>query len=125
MKSQLKIIAITLLTLYNHISQSSVTDNKVTVLHSGYVQPIKDRSFIPGAQDDGARKVASTISLVQGKDMVLISDPGMADNTASTARKRLETRRRYTCIYQSSSSGSCYSTWPFSQCDSCGFLGNL
>ncbi|GJL51259.1 MAG: hypothetical protein NPIRA01_24860 [Nitrospirales bacterium] len=53
-------------------------DNRVTVLTSGYVQPIDGRGFLPGAQTDGARKVASTISVVQGEDIVLIVDPGMA-----------------------------------------------
>ena len=53
-------------------------ENRVTVLTAGYVQPIEGRGFLPGAQTDGARKVASTISLVQGPDTVLIVDPGMA-----------------------------------------------
>lgn len=47
-------------------------------MNEGYVQPIEGRGFLPGAQGDGARKVASTISLVQGEGLVLISDPGMA-----------------------------------------------
>lgn len=53
-------------------------DNRVTVLTPGYVQPIDGRGFLPGGQTDGARKVASTISVVQGEDLVLIVDPGMA-----------------------------------------------
>jgi len=53
-------------------------DNRVTVLNPGYVQPIEGRGFLPGAQDDGARNVASTISLVQGEDFILVADPGMA-----------------------------------------------
>ncbi|GJL55197.1 MAG: hypothetical protein NPIRA02_23290 [Nitrospirales bacterium] len=53
-------------------------ENRVTVLTPGYVQPIEGREFLPGVHPDGVRKVASTISVVQGKDLVLIVDPGMA-----------------------------------------------
>ena len=56
-------------------------DNRVSILTSGYVQPLEGRGFLPGAQTDGARKVASTISVVQGPDIVLIVDPGMAAPT--------------------------------------------
>ncbi len=60
-------------------SAAAFAENTVSVLTSGYVQPIEGRGFLPGAQDDGARKVASTVSLVQGdNDFVLIADPGMA-----------------------------------------------
>jgi glyoxylase-like metal-dependent hydrolase (beta-lactamase superfamily II) len=52
--------------------------NRVTVLSSGYVEPIEGREFMPGARTDGSRKVASTISLVQGEGIILIADPGMA-----------------------------------------------
>ena len=54
------------------------SDNRVFVLASGYVQPMEGYGFLPGAQDDGARKVASTISLIQGDGITLIADPGMA-----------------------------------------------
>lgn len=58
--------------------QAAVLENQVTVLSSGYVKPIEGRGFLPGAQDDGARRVASTVSLVQGENIILIADPGMA-----------------------------------------------
>ena len=56
-------------------------DNRVSILTSGYVQPLEGREFLPGVQTDGARKVASTISVVQGPEIVLIVDPGMAAPT--------------------------------------------
>lgn len=64
--------------LIGSAAHADVSKNRVTVLTAGYVQPIEGRTFVPGAQADGARKVASTISLVQGEDLVLIADPGMA-----------------------------------------------
>ena len=68
-------------------------DNRVSILTAGYVQPLEGREFLPGAQTDGARKVASTISVVQGPDIVLIVDPGMAapdvwDNILGTLRSQ-------------------------------------
>ncbi len=51
--------------------------NTVEVLLEGYVKPIKGREFLPGATDNGARKVASTIALVKGKDVLIMIDPGM------------------------------------------------
>lgn len=60
------------------VANAEKTDNHVSVLTSGYVQPIEGRELIPGARTDGSRKVASTITLVQGKDIILIADPGMA-----------------------------------------------
>lgn len=50
---------------------------KVDVLYEGYVMPVEGKTFLPGAEPDGARKVGSTISLVRAKDMVLVADPGM------------------------------------------------
>lgn len=76
MKSITGIFAVSFLLSFGALAE--VSDNQVSVLASGYVQPIEGKGFLPGAQTDGARKVASTISLVQGKDIVLIADPGMA-----------------------------------------------
>ena len=56
----------------------SLADNKVSVLHNGYVTPIEGHGFLPGAQDDGMRKVGSTVTLVEGEHTKLIADPGMA-----------------------------------------------
>lgn len=67
-----------LLTLSGASSHAKDFKNEVFVLTPGYVQPIENRGFLPGAQTDGARKVASTVSLIQGRDIVLIADPGMA-----------------------------------------------
>jgi glyoxylase-like metal-dependent hydrolase (beta-lactamase superfamily II) len=78
MKSVFITLLATIWALGSLAAQADVADNRVSVLASGYVQPIEGKSFLPGAQTDGARKVASTISLVQGKDLVLIADPGMA-----------------------------------------------
>ncbi len=82
----MKKFLITALTLYllgnNIVTQADNSDstmnNRVVVLNAGYVQPIEGREFLPGVKDNGARKVASTISLVKAKDLVLITDPGMA-----------------------------------------------
>lgn len=52
--------------------------NRFTILSSGYVEPIEGREFLPGARTDGSRKVASTISLIEGEGIILIADPGMA-----------------------------------------------
>ena len=79
MKIGLGASLIALSTLSGTLAQTTyAADNRVSVLNSGYVQPIKGRGFLPGAQDDGARKVASTITLVQGRGIILIADPGMA-----------------------------------------------
>lgn len=76
MKSKLLITTAASLLLSSTVA---FAENTVSVLTPGYVQSIEGRGFLPGAQDDGARKVASTVSLVQGDgDFVLIADPGMA-----------------------------------------------
>ncbi len=62
--------------------QAESFPNKVSVLLGGYVTPIEGKEFLPGAKDDGARKVASTVALVQGKDVILIVDPGMVADRA-------------------------------------------
>lgn len=49
----------------------------VTILHEGYVKPIEGRQLIPGQQDDGARKVASTVATVTAGDALIVVDPGM------------------------------------------------
>jgi len=73
------LIALTVLwTMTGASTYAKEVDNRVTVLTPGYVLPMEGRGFLPGAQPDGARKVASTVSVVQGQDTVLIVDPGMA-----------------------------------------------
>lgn len=49
----------------------------VDVLYEGYVMPVEGKTFLPGAAPDGARKVASTISLIRAKGMIMVADPGM------------------------------------------------
>ncbi|MEM7552095.1 MAG: MBL fold metallo-hydrolase [Bacteroidota bacterium] len=49
----------------------------VDVLYDGYVQPIEGKEPSPGVDPEGARKVASTISLIRTEDMVIVADPGM------------------------------------------------
>ncbi len=78
MKVRIIMAMMAIWTLNSVTAYADVLNNRVSVLHSGYVQPIEGRGFLPGAQTDGARKVASTISLVQASDIVLIADPGMA-----------------------------------------------
>jgi glyoxylase-like metal-dependent hydrolase (beta-lactamase superfamily II) len=51
--------------------------NKVTVLTEGYVQAIEGRQLIPGTTLDGARRVASTVVLIQGENAIVVADPGM------------------------------------------------
>lgn len=58
-------------------AQPSTNGNKVTVLHEGYVKPIAGKELIPGKSSDGARKVSGSVVLVEGKDTVLVADPGM------------------------------------------------
>jgi glyoxylase-like metal-dependent hydrolase (beta-lactamase superfamily II) len=51
--------------------------NKVTVLTEGYVQAIEGRQLIPGTTPDGARRVASTVALIQSESAIVVADPGM------------------------------------------------
>ena len=51
--------------------------NTVTVLTEGYVQAIEGRQLIPGTTPDGARRVASTVALIQGENAIVVADPGM------------------------------------------------
>lgn len=60
----------------------AIDHNEVHVVHEGYVGPIEGREFVPGATPDGARKVASTITLVLGPEIVLVADPGMTADDA-------------------------------------------
>jgi glyoxylase-like metal-dependent hydrolase (beta-lactamase superfamily II) len=62
--------------------QSTPKANKVTVLLEGYVQPIEGRQLIPGMADDGARKVAGTVVLIQGETATVVADPGMVTDRA-------------------------------------------
>jgi glyoxylase-like metal-dependent hydrolase (beta-lactamase superfamily II) len=56
--------------------------NKVTVLTAGYVQAIEGQQLIPGASDDGARRVASTVTLIQSDHAIVVADPGMVTDRA-------------------------------------------
>ncbi len=57
--------------------QSTENTNKVTVLIEGYAKAIEGRQFMPGVSDDGARRVAGTVVLIQGNNVTIVSDPGM------------------------------------------------
>lgn len=76
-----------LIFLLGVIDASAQSENSVTILHEGYVAPIEGRTFVPGQSDDGARKVASTVALVRGKDLVLVADPGMVKDFAAVLAK--------------------------------------
>ncbi len=58
-------------------------NNTVTVLTDGYVKAIEVHELIPGATDNGARNVASTVALIQSnsvmedEEVTIIADPGM------------------------------------------------
>ena len=54
----------------------------VHVLTEGYVAPIEGREFVPGKSPDGARRVASTIALVQAEGATIVVDPGMVADRA-------------------------------------------
>ncbi len=60
--------------------QSTQNKNTVTVLVEGYAKAIEGRQFMPGASDDGARRVAGTVALIQGENVTIVSDPGMVTN---------------------------------------------
>ena len=49
---------------------------KVTILNEGYVMPIEGRAFVPGMRNDGARRVASTVVLVETDEAIIVADPG-------------------------------------------------
>ena len=51
--------------------------NTVTVLTEGYVHAIEGRQLIPGTTPDGARRIASTVVLIQGENAIVVADPGM------------------------------------------------
>lgn len=53
---------------------------QLTVLAEGYVRPIEGRSFVPGETDDGARRVATTVLLIQSGSAVIVADPGMVSD---------------------------------------------
>ncbi|WP_447971799.1 MBL fold metallo-hydrolase [Nitrospira sp. M1] len=78
MNMKVLVVATVLWAMTGVSTYAETPDNHVTVLTSGYVRPIEGQEFLPGVQPDGVRKVASSISVVQGKDLVLIVDPGMA-----------------------------------------------
>ena len=63
-------------------AQSTQTKNTVTVLIEGYAKPIEGRETMPGVSDDGARRVAGTVSLVRGDNITLVADPGMVTDRA-------------------------------------------
>ena len=56
--------------------------NKVTVLTTGYVQAIEGRQLIPGSLDNGARRVTSTLTLIQSDHAIVMADPGMVTDRA-------------------------------------------
>ena len=56
--------------------------NRVSVLVEGYVKPIEGREPRLGVSDDGARRIAGTVVLVQGETVTLVSDPGMVTDRA-------------------------------------------
>ncbi|MEO1498684.1 MAG: MBL fold metallo-hydrolase [Planctomycetota bacterium] len=64
---------------------AQATSPTVQVLVEGYVAPIEGREFVPGVAPDGARKVASTVVLVQAGDVTLVADPGMVADRALIA----------------------------------------
>jgi glyoxylase-like metal-dependent hydrolase (beta-lactamase superfamily II) len=57
--------------------QGARARNTVTVLTEGYVQAIEGRQLIPGTTPGGARRVASTVALIQGESAIVVADPGM------------------------------------------------
>ena len=63
-------------------AQSTQTKNTVSVLIEGYVRPIEGRETMPGVSDDGARRVAGTVSLVRGDSVTLVADPGLVTDRA-------------------------------------------
>ena len=63
-------------------AQSAQTKNTVSVLIEGYAKPIEGRETMPGVSDDGARRVAGTVSLVRGNNITLVADPGMVTDRA-------------------------------------------
>jgi len=63
-------------------AQEKTPTNKVSVLVDGYVKPIEGREPRLGVSDDGARRVAGTVVLVQGESLTLVSDPGMVTDRA-------------------------------------------
>ncbi len=69
--------AIVLIFQLNSYAEPRPNGNTVDVLLEGYVKPIEGREFLPGATDNGARKVASTIALVKGDGVLIVVDPGM------------------------------------------------
>ena len=81
MKTKVKVLAVRILSVaplvWLTFSATAQSGNSVSVLHEGYVSPIEGKTFVPGQSDDGARRVASTISLVRGGETVLVADPGM------------------------------------------------
>jgi len=62
--------------------QSTKNINKVTVLIEGYAKAIEGHQFLPGASDDGARRVAGTVVLIRGNNAIIVSDPGMVTDRA-------------------------------------------
>jgi len=62
--------------------QTTKKANKVTVLVEGHVKAIEGRQLIPGMSDEGARQVASTVTLIQGETATVVADPGMVTDRA-------------------------------------------
>ncbi|MEN1679034.1 MAG: MBL fold metallo-hydrolase [Planctomycetota bacterium] len=82
-RSTAVLTALLALVAWAAVAPAAVT---VHVLVEGYVAPIEGRGFVPGQQDDGARKVASTVVLVKAEGATIVVDPGMvAENAAIPA----------------------------------------
>ena len=65
---------------------------RVTVLLDGYVKPIEGRSFVPGETDDGARRVAGTVVLVESGSAKIVADPGMVSDRRLILEKLAEAK---------------------------------
>lgn len=59
----------------------------ITILNEGYVAPIEGRNFVPGEENDGARRVASTVALIKAEDAIIIVDPGMVSEKVDLPSK--------------------------------------
>ncbi len=60
---------------------------EIRILNEGYVAPIEGRNFVPGEQDDGARRVASTVALIKSEDAIIVIDPGMVPEEVDLTSK--------------------------------------
>lgn len=76
-------VAILYVAVSNLAWSASVSGNTVQVLLPGYVTPIEGRELVPGVDEqNGGRRVASTIGLVRGTGATVIVDPGFVSETS-------------------------------------------